>query len=182
MKSGLIMKKLALTCAILSLTGCASMFTGTTSTINITSTPTGADCDLAGHGVHTPGNVVISKSPDDVTANCQKEGYLPGSTRVESSFNPVTLVDTLLMLPGALAYIIDFSTGAAFEYPEQVSINLIKEPPKPVVFEEPKPITFQTAPAPVKVETIEYFKDKRGRCFMEDEHGNKQRVEKLYCQ
>lgn len=176
------MKKLALTCAILGLTGCASMFTGTSSTINVTSTPTGADCDLAGHGVHTPGNIVISKSPDDITANCQKEGYLPGSTRVESSFNPVTLVDTLLMLPGALAYIIDFSTGAAFEYPEQVSINLIKEPPKPVVFEEPKPITFTPTPAAKEVVTIEYFQDKRGRCFMNDENGKKQRVEKGFCQ
>ena len=175
------MKKLALVVAVLNLTGCASMFTGTTSTINVTSTPTGADCDLAGHGVHTPGNIVISKSPDDITANCQKEGYLAGSTRVESSFNPVTLVDTLLMLPGVLAYIIDFSTGAAFEYPEQVSINLIKEPPKPVVFEEMKPITF--APPVVKeVQTIEYFKDKRGRCYVNDEYGNKQRVEKGFCQ
>ncbi len=174
------MNKLALVVAVLNLTGCASMFTGTTSTINVTSTPTGADCDLAGHGVHTPGNIVISKSPDDITANCQKEGYLPGSTRVESSFNPVTLVDTLLMLPGALAYIIDFSTGAAFEYPEQVSINLIKEPPKPVVFEEPKPITFAPSPTPKEVQTIEYFKDKRGRCYINDEYGNKQRVEKSF--
>lgn len=176
------MNKLTTICVALSLSGCASMFTGTTSTINVTSTPTGADCDLAGHGVHTPGNVVISKSPDDIMANCQKEGYLSGSTRVESSFNPVTLVDTLLVLPGVLAYIIDFSTGAAFEYPEQISINLVKEPPKPVIFEEPKPITFQSAPTSTKIETIEYFKDKKGRCFMEDERGNKQRVEKSYCQ
>jgi hypothetical protein len=66
-----IMKKLALVVAVLNLTGCASMFTGTTSTINVTSTPTGADCDLAGHGVHTPGNIVISKSPDDITTNRQ---------------------------------------------------------------------------------------------------------------
>ena len=39
-------------------TGCASMFTGTTSNINVTSTPTGADCNVTGHGVHTPGNVI----------------------------------------------------------------------------------------------------------------------------
>lgn len=176
------MKKLALAVAALSLSGCASMFTGTTSTINVTSTPVGADCDIKGHGVHTPGNVVLSKSGDDVVANCQKEGYTPGSTRVESSFNAVTLLDTLLGIPGALAYIIDFSTGAAFEYPEQVSINLIKEPPKVIAFEEPKPIIFAPAPVVKEVQTIEYFKDKKGRCYINDEYGNKQRVENSFCQ
>ena len=177
------MKKLVLACAILTITGCASMFTGKSSFVNVTSTPSGADCDLGGRGVHTPGNVSLSKSSNDIVANCQKEGYLPGTTLVESSFNPVTLLDTFLGIPGALAYIIDFSTGAAFEYPEQVSINLLKEPPKPVVFEEPKPITFAPTPFPTKeVMTIEYFKDKKGRCFMNDEDGNKQRVEKSFCQ
>jgi hypothetical protein len=95
------------------------------------------------------------------------------------------MLDTFLGIPGALAYIIDFSTGAAFEYPEQVSINLLKEPAKPVVFEEPKPITFAPTPVPAKeveVVTIEYFKDKRGRCFINNEYGKKQRVDKSYCQ
>lgn len=178
------MKKLVLVCAALSLNGCASMFTGTTSVVNVTSTPSGADCDLAGRGVHTPGNVSLSKSSNDIVANCQKEGYLPGTTRVESSFNAVTLLDTFLGIPGALAYIIDFSTGAAFEYPEQVSVNLLKEPLKPVVFEETKPITFAPAVPEKEVEvvTIEYFKDKRGRCFINNEYGKKQRVDKSYCQ
>ena len=179
------MKKLVLVCAALSLNGCASMFTGTTSIVNVTSTPTGADCDIAGRGVHTPGNVSLSKSGDDLIANCQKEGHVPGSTRVESSFNAVTLLDTFLGIPGALAYIIDFSSGAAWEYPDHVNINLIKEPPKPVVFEEPKPITFAPTPEPAKnveVVTIEYFKDKRGRCFVNDEYGKKQRVDRSYCQ
>ena len=177
------MKKLAFAVAVLSLSGCASMFTGTTSNVNVTSTPPGADCDIAGRGVHTPGNVVLPKSSNDVTANCQLQGYQPASTLVTSSFNPVTLLDTCLMLPGVLAYIIDFSSGAAFEYQDHVSLNLIKEPPKIVAFEEPAQITF-APPAPVakEVQTIEYFKDKRGRCFINDERGNKQRVEKGFCQ
>ena len=132
------MKKFILLCSVLSLNGCASMFTGTTSTVNVTSSPSGADCDLAGHGVHTPGNVVLSKSGDDVMANCQKEGYQSASTRVEASFNPVTLVDTLLGIPGALAYVIDFSLGAAWEYQDQVNVNLVKEQSKPIVLEEQK--------------------------------------------
>lgn len=176
------MKKLVLVFAALSITGCASIISGKTSLVNVTSTPSGAECDLAGHGVLTPGNVSLSKSSDDIFASCRKEGYLLGSTKVESSFNAVTLLDTLWGIPGALFYVIDFSTGAAFEYPEQISVYLTKEPPKPVVFEEPKPITFAPTPVPAKeIVTTEYFKDKKGRCFINDEYGNKQRVEKSFC-
>jgi hypothetical protein len=177
------MNKLATVCVALSLSGCASMFTGTSSIVNVTSTPTGADCDIGGRGVHTPGNVSLSKSGDDLIANCQKEGYLSGTTRVESSFNPVTLLDTLLGIPGALAYIIDFSTGAAFEYPEQVYINLLKEPPKPIpVIEEAPPKPISSFEEHKDVVQIEYFRDKKGRCYINDEYGNKKLVEKRFCQ
>ena len=71
------MKKTALLCSALTLAGCASMFTGKTSVVNVTSTPTGADCDLAGHGVHTPGNVVLSKSGDDVMAKDTVKNNIP---------------------------------------------------------------------------------------------------------
>ena len=71
-------------------TGCASMFTGTTSNINVTSTPTGADCDVTGHGVHTPGNIVLEKSSSDLTITCQKEGFEDGSSKIISSFNTTT--------------------------------------------------------------------------------------------
>lgn len=177
------MKKLGLAIAVLGLSGCASMFTGTTSTVNVTSTPSGADCDLAGRGVHTPGNVVLPKSSNDVAVNCQLPGYQPASSIVSSSFNPVTLLDTCFGLGGVLAYIIDFSSGAAFEYQDHVSLNLIKEPIKVAVFEEPAPITF-APPAPVakEIQMIDYFKDKRGRCFVNDENGKKQRTEKSFCQ
>ena len=108
-------------------TGCASMFTGTTSNINVTSTPTGADCDVTGHGVHTPGNVVLEKSSSDLTVTCQKEGYEDGSSRIISSFNTTSLVNILTGYGMVLGFIIDFSTGAAWEYNNQVNVNLIKK-------------------------------------------------------
>lgn len=115
---------IALTIAILTNTGCAAMFTGTTSNINITSTPSGADCDVSGHGVHTPGNVVVEKSSSNLSVVCQKEGYEAGTSKAESTFNTVALVNILTVYGMVIGFIIDFATGAAWEYPSHINVNL----------------------------------------------------------
>ena len=125
-----ITKTIIATTLLLTLSGCASMFTGTTSNINVTSTPAGADCDIIGHGVHTPGNIVLSKSHSDVTVNCQKEGYEPASSPVPSTFNTTSLVNILTGYGLVIGFIIDFSTGAAWEYVDHVNVNLIEKPKK----------------------------------------------------
>ncbi|MEY3786920.1 MAG: hypothetical protein RLZ75_1127 [Pseudomonadota bacterium] len=129
------MKKNSLTravliCVAINLSGCAAMFSGTTSNINVTSTPTGADCDVTGHGVHTPGNVVLSKSHSDLVVNCQKEGFEPGSSPVASTFNATTLVNILTGYGLVIGFIVDFSTGAAWKYVDHVNVNLIEKPKK----------------------------------------------------
>lgn len=122
------LKTLVLTSFILLFnTGCASMFTGTSSNINITSTPSGADCDLAGHGVHTPGNILIPKSSSNLTVNCQKQGYEAGSTPVQSTFNSTTLLNILTVYFLVIGTVVDFATGAAWEYPSNVNVNLVPE-------------------------------------------------------
>lgn len=108
-------------------TGCASMFSGTTSNVNVTSTPTGADCNVTGHGVHTPGNIVLEKTHSDLTINCQKEGYADGSAKIISSFNTTSLVNILTLYGMIIGFIVDFSTGAAWEYTNQVNVNLVKK-------------------------------------------------------
>lgn len=103
------------------------MFTGTSSNINVTSTPTGADCNVIGYGVHTPGNIVLPKSSDDLTINCQKEGYVDNSSKLNSSFNTTSLVNILTGYGLVIGFVVDFSTGAAWEYNNQVNVNLIKK-------------------------------------------------------
>ena len=130
-KGDVMLKKIISVIVALSIstisTGCASMFTGTTSNINVTSTPTGADCDVTGHGVHTPGNIVLEKSSSDLTITCQKEGFEDGSSKIISSFNTTSLVNILTVYGMVLGFIVDFSTGAAWEYTNQVNVNLIKK-------------------------------------------------------
>jgi hypothetical protein len=124
-------KKMILICAVISVimltTGCASMFSGTTSIVNVTSTPTGADCNVTGHGVHTPGNLVLEKTHSDLTINCQKEGYEDGSAKIISSFNTTSLVNILTLYGMVIGFVVDFSTGAAWEYANQVNVNLVKK-------------------------------------------------------
>jgi len=117
----------------INLSGCAAMFSGTTSNINVTSTPTGADCDITGHGVHTPGNVVLPKSVNDLIVNCQKEGFEPGTSSVPSTFNATTLVNILTGYGLVIGFIVDFSTGAAWKYVDHVNVNLIEKPKKTII-------------------------------------------------
>jgi hypothetical protein len=123
-----ILTKLLVVCVLFNITGCAAMFTGTTSTINVTSTPSGADCDVTGHGVHTPGNITIEKSSDDLNIVCQKEGYETGSSRIESTFNATSLINILTGYGLVIGFIIDFATGAAWKYADHVTVNLPQKP------------------------------------------------------
>ncbi len=117
-------------CIALNISGCAAMFSGTTSNVNITSTPSGADCNVTDHGVHTPGNVVLSKSSSDLTINCSKEGYEEGSSQILSTFNTTSLINILTGYGLVIGFIIDFSTGAAWEYTDHVNVNLVQKPQK----------------------------------------------------
>ncbi len=121
------MKRIIAILLAFSISGCASMFTGTTSIINVTSYPSGAECDIANHKVITPNNITLKKSVDDLTVSCQKEGYIPNSEKVESLFNGVTVLNLFFGVGIVVGLIVDFSTGAAWKYNDQINVNLNKK-------------------------------------------------------
>src|SRR3954471_22754973 len=67
-------------CTIL-VSGCASIFEGTTQQISVNTTPSGARCTfwkngaLIGDIAETPGSLRIRKSKDDLFIVCDKPGY-----------------------------------------------------------------------------------------------------------
>jgi hypothetical protein len=137
---GLKSKYLAIfLCITILNTGCAALFNGTTAHVNVTSTPSGADCDLAGYGVHTPGTISIPKSSADLTVNCQKENYFPGSAPVPSTYNTTSLVNILLIYLVLIGTVVDFATGAAWDYPSHVNVNLVEKPKTAPSIENTKP-------------------------------------------
>jgi len=112
----------------MSLTACASIFTGTSQEINVTTDPSGAACqvqrknEVIGFIDSTPGAVTVDKSMSDITIVCAKQGYANMGSTADSSFQPVTLAN--IILGGVIGIIVDASTGAMGKYPTQVFIKL----------------------------------------------------------
>lgn len=83
--------------------------------------------------VKTPGSTTIQKSGQDLVIACSKEGIPSGSTTVASSANGGVWGN--ILLGGFIGYAVDASTGAAFDYPTSMTVQMGQvlklEPPKP---------------------------------------------------
>ena len=83
--------------------GCASASEGTDQTITVETSPTGANCrfyrqetGIVAGQVITPGDVVIEKTEDDMTVECEKEGYETVKANLESEIEGATWGDIIL--------------------------------------------------------------------------------------
>lgn len=88
---------------------------------------TGANCELFNDKgkwmVVTPGKADILKSAQDMVVRCELPGYEVGLTLLK------LLADGVwgnLILGGAVGYAIDRDQGAGFDYPTNITIDLIK--------------------------------------------------------
>lgn len=123
------------------LTGCASITGSKNQPLSVQAVYTGksiegADCTLTNDKgtwfAKTPGSVVVQKSGQDLVVKCDKEGVPSGSTTVASSANGGAWGN--ILFGGIIGYAIDAGTGAAFDYPTSLAVQMgqvIKlEPPK----------------------------------------------------
>ncbi len=129
---------------------CATITTGTSHTMTVTTEPPGAACILARDGATvgavnpTPGSVTISKSTRDLAVTCTRDGYAPAVQSVSASFQPATLGN--LLLGGVVGIIVDASSGAANRYPDAVALSL---QPVPAPLPPPlPPMTMEPIPDP----------------------------------
>lgn len=128
------MKKLLTCAALLLLPGCATVVTGTSQTVVVSSNPSGASCttDHGGAIPSTPGAVSVGKSGSDLTVTCSKPGYRTASVSAPSSFNSFTFINlTGGLLYGAVAMLVDAATGGNFDYPALVTVNMTPIPGQP---------------------------------------------------
>lgn len=116
------------------LTGCATVFTGTTQPVNIAatdsrnnSTPASVICTVTDsnafpQNVTSPGLVTVSKGFSPLQISCRDaEGRLENKTQaVGASFNPVTLLNFFF----GIGFIIDGVSGAMMKYPANVIIPM----------------------------------------------------------
>jgi hypothetical protein len=118
------------------LTGCATITTGTTQNIAVTTDPDGADCSFSRNDQFiarvnpTPGSLSISKSGSSLSVSCKREGYHDTAETIGSDFQAVTLGNVLI--GGVIGIVVDAASGAINKYPESIAFKLL-------------PLVFQTA-------------------------------------
>lgn len=110
---------------ITTLSGCASITGTTTQNISVqTRTPDGKEikevqCDMINkrgtYFVTTPGTIMISRSNDDLTVTCRKDGYDNGRAGVVSNTKGSMFGN--ILFGGGIGAVIDHSNGSAYEYP-----------------------------------------------------------------
>lgn len=113
------------------LAGCATVFTGTSQTVQVQAVNAKSHQRLAkakcvvtdAHGVSymvtgNPGQVHLPKVYGDLQVSCQAPGYYQKGVNTSGSFNAATLGDVLFW-PGA---IVDVATGAAKKYPSHITV------------------------------------------------------------
>ena len=130
-----MIKRIVSALAILSLTGCATVFTGTTSNVNMRVVDSEnnellshVNCSLtdADGMVYNlpanPGSMVISKGKGTLRVDCKKKGYVQQNMGVAQNINGVTFINVLFW-PG---FIVDAVTGSIHKYPANVTIQMKK--------------------------------------------------------
>jgi hypothetical protein len=120
-------RALAILAGLALLSGCASIFEGTTQQISVTTTPAGARCTFWRNGTlisdiaSTPGSTTIRKTKDDLTIVCDKRGYGTASYVNHSGLAMATFAN---ILTAGLAWAYDSTRGADNKYEGQVSLAL----------------------------------------------------------
>ena len=117
----------AVACSTL-LTSCASITSGTHQTISIATSPVqGAQCNLKNDKGEwrlekTPSNVVVNKSNKDLIIICKKPGYNNGVSQIKHTVNKVVFGN--ILFGGIIGLVVDHSSGAAYQYPNNVTVPL----------------------------------------------------------
>lgn len=133
--------------SVLSLSACASITGSKNQPVSVTTYSEGdevegAKCSLMNDKgswyVTSPGSVMIQKSYGDMVATCKKKGYPTGSVNIVSSANGGTWGN--ILAGGLIGYAVDASSGAGFNYPTNINVEMGKVATlAPVQQKEPQP-------------------------------------------
>jgi hypothetical protein len=110
--------------AMSSLTGCASIVSGTSQVVSVetlhsSGNVAGATCKLENdkgvYYVTTPGTVTVHRTYGDMNVKCEKPGFDPGLATVKSSTKGVMAGN--IVFGGFIGAGVDAASGAAYDYP-----------------------------------------------------------------
>ncbi|NAW50161.1 PEGA domain-containing protein [Elizabethkingia argentiflava] len=96
-----------------SVTSCATIFTGTTDSLTVTTKPEGAKVyDRGVEKCTTPCSFKVSRSLTDRSVEIKKEGYETKAIGLDRKFNPVSIIN----LFGLIGWAVDAATGSLMKY------------------------------------------------------------------
>lgn len=150
--------------ASLLFTGCASIVSGTNQPLSVVTRNQGTDfngakCSLENDKgtwyVTTPGSVTVRRSYNDLLVTCGATGADTGILSVKSKTKGMAFGN--ILFGGVVGVGVDAATGAAYDYPEVITVNMGEivrpEPAKPAGKDDtPPPGTPVPATAPATPE------------------------------
>ena len=121
-----LLAAMALACVALC-SGCASIVNGQNQSVSV-NTPgcEPAACTLTNEKgtwfVNTPGSVVVRRAYGAMAVSCVKEGFAPGTATIASATKGMAFGN--ILLGGVIGAGVDIGTGAAYDYPELITVSM----------------------------------------------------------
>ncbi len=121
-------KLIAVSVAAMCMTSCASIVSGTNQSVSVnTGSVNGAMCSLENNKGKwyvngTPGSVVVNRSFSDLAVNCTKSGFPAGHKAIKSHTKGMAFGN--VVFGGVIGAGVDVASGAAYDYPEEISVPL----------------------------------------------------------
>ena len=123
---------LACLISLVTMQSCATVFTGTTDKVHITSHPEGAKIQINGIDMGTTPALVSLKRNQDPIVVLKKEGFRDKTFTPTKAFNAISIIN----LGNVLGWVIDLATGAIKEFDTKAyTLEL-----EPAVTEKKQPI------------------------------------------
>lgn len=130
----------SLAVSALTLGGCASIVNGQNQPVSVDTRQggdvvVGANCTLSNDKgtwyITSPGSTTVHRSAADLAIKCEKTGVNPGLSTVKSFTKGMAFGN--ILFGGIIGAGVDISTGAAFDYPSLISVqmgqSLVMAPP-----------------------------------------------------
>lgn len=119
------MKKFLISCGILFLSGCGTVFSGTNQTVSVNSNVPEAKVYVNGMpNCSTPCVIDLNRSNTNTTLILKKEGYEDFVFILKSQFNPTSLINLTMVY----SWTTDFISGGVWRYaPDAVYVEMEKK-------------------------------------------------------
>lgn len=123
-------------CLLTGLSGCAYFIDGSTETVQIKADNGAASIDdvqctldnkSGSWSVTAPGSVQVHRGSEPLDVKCAKDGFMPASEKVNAATNNDVYGN--IILGGGIGATVDTVSGAAWEYPQDITVAMQPTPP-----------------------------------------------------